>query len=153
MPLTRDGLEVEMKGEYEAFYCDDFIEEDGDGYFDVQSLDLAFRPNVITLSRPGEIRLLVNGESKDFHGTLIEEFHVSKFMYDEVKDQYDTLFAFEASGRDVGILNARERSDYQEDDVFDMAQNFVTKLNELIDHFGMDKVVELYKLDEESGDL
>ena len=153
MPFTLDGLEVQLRGEYEAFYCDDFITEDADGHFDIQSLDLSFHPNVITLSRPGEFRLLVDGESKDFRGTLIEEFHVSKFVYDEMKGQYDTLLAFEASGRDVGILNTYENTAYQKDDVLDMAHSFVTKINELMDHFGMERVVELYKLDDESEDL
>ncbi|WP_214737376.1 hypothetical protein [Exiguobacterium sp. s162] len=153
MPYTRDGLEVKLKGEYEAFYCDDFIEEDGDGYFDVQELNVSFSPNVIKLSRPGEFRLLVDGESKDFRGTLIEEFHVSKLDYDEVKDQYDTLRDFEGCGRDVGILNAKQNTDYEEDDIMDMAKNFVAKMNELVDHYGMKKVVELYKLDEADEDL
>lgn len=144
MAYTRDGLEEKLQGEFEAFYADEEIEYDG--HFDVQTLDISFSPKVVTLSRPGDFVLNVDGESKTFSGTLIEAFHLGKFDYDEVKDQHETLLAFETAGRDVGILNAMQNADYEEADIEDMMEKYADKLNELIDHYGSNKVDVTYEL-------
>lgn len=151
MAYTRDGLEEQLQGDFETFYADDFIEYDG--HFDVQTLDIKFSPQVITLSRAGEFLLQVKGESKSFTGTLIEAFHVKKSDYDKIKDQHDTLLAFEVAGRDVGLMNAMENTDYEESDMEDMMEAYADKLNEMIDHYGIVKVVETYELAEKVQDL
>ena len=146
MPYTRDGLEEKLQGEFEGFYAEDHIEFDG--HFDVQTLNISFSPKVVTLSRPGDFAMLVDGKTKSFSGTLIEEFHVKQSDFDDLKNQHQTLLAFETCGRDVDMMNALEHTEYDQDDIESMMENYTDHLNRLIDHYGTNKVIQLYELED-----